>query len=478
MKKHLTALSLIGCMILGIIGILLTKNTPFGIVFNLSLIFFTIGFLSLLAYITYTTWCQKVLFKKILASLIGLVTIILAGIMIASAIDIRLLLPSISSQTLTKEQWKEDLEFLDEALQKHPAYNDSLGVIVSNHRYQIEKEMTLDDYQALRTTMNMVSTFKDGHSNVMPFQLYLKTRYLPIQTYEFEDGVYITASKYKDLVGGKILSINNHSIEELLEGITPLIGADNSIYTKYQSALYIPNLDILKTLYHTTSTKEANIKIEFNGKEVTKSLASVNMLRWLFWSLGPNNDWRPVGHNIRSEKNNIVKKNDTLLYLTFNKAGPEKLLTDFGNNLRNEVYGDKIKHLIIDMRNNTGGDNTSYNDLIMALAEIKINLTLFTSRKTFSAGINFISELKLKRNFRIIGEPTGAGHNHYGDAQTLFLPHSGLILSISTREWAFIPELHESTIAPDQLIRYSSNDYFSSSDPWMKAFQNTSSQRN
>ena len=478
MKKYLTALSLIVCVFLGVIGLLLTKKMPFGLVFHLSLIIFIIGFLSLLVYIAYKTWRQKSLFKKILASLIGLVTIFLAVVMIAGVIDIRLLLPSISSQTLTKEQWVEDLEFLDKRLQKHPAYNDSLGGIVSKHRYQIEKVRNLGDYQAIRTAMNMVSTFKDGHSNVMPFQLYLKTRYLPIQTYEFEDGVYITASKYKDLVGGKIVSINNHSIEKLLEEITPLIGADNSSYTKYQSAMYIPNLDILKILDSATSTVEASIKIVLNGKEATKSLVSVNMLRWLFWSLAPNDDWRPVGHNIRSRKNNVVKKNDTLLYLTFNKTGPEELLTDIGNNLRSEVNDNKIKHLIIDMRNNTGGDNTSYNDLIEALTEIKIDLTLFTSRKTFSAGINFISELKLKRNFRIIGEHTGAGHNHYGDAQTIFLPHSGLMIRISTREWAFIPEIHENTIEPDQLIRYTSSDYFSHVDPWLKALQNISNQRN
>jgi heme/copper-type cytochrome/quinol oxidase subunit 4 len=476
MKNYLTGISLVVCVILGIIGFLLTKKMPFGIVFNLSIIFFITGLLSFLSYLTYK-WYRKSLFKKILARLFGLLTILIAVVVIVGSIDVRLLLPNIASQTLTKEKWIEDLEFLDEALQKHPAYNDSLGEIVSNFRFQIEKSKALDDYQAMRTAMKMLSTFKDGHSNVMPFQLYLKTRYLPIQIYEFEDGVYITASKHKDLIGGKIISINNHRIEDLLEGIIPLVGADNSSYTRYQSAMYIPNLDILKILDSASSTEEADIRIVLNGKEQTETLASVSMQRWLFWSLTPNDDWRPVGHNIRS-KNNVIKENDTLLYFTFNQTGTEELLTDIGNNLRNEVYGNKIKYLIIDMRNNTGGDNTSYNELIKALTEINIDLTLFTSRKTFSAGINFISELKLKRNFRIIGEYTGAGHNHYGDAQTIFLPHTGLMLSISTREWAFIPEIKENTIEPDQLISYKSSDYFIHADPWKKAFQNTSNQGN
>jgi hypothetical protein len=202
------------------------------------------------------------------------------------------------------------------------------------------------------------------------------------------------------------------------------------------------------------------------------------MQRWLFWSLTPNNDWRPVGHNIRNQKNLVTKRNDTLLYMIFNQTGPEELLTNIGNHLHDDFYGSNIKHLIIDMRNNTGGDNTSYNNLIKALTQSKIDLTLFTSRKTFSAGINFISELKLQRNFRIIGENTGAGHNHYGDAQTIFLPNSGLMFGLSTREWAFIPEIHGNTIEPDQLIKYTSSDFFNHEDPWMKTFQATSNKRN
>jgi hypothetical protein len=52
------------------------------------------------------------------------------------------------------------------------------------------------------------------------------------------------------------------------------------------------------------------------------------------------------------------------------------------------------------------------------------------------------------------------------------------MLSLSTGEWAFMPEIQENTIEPDQLIRYTSSDYFSHGDPWIKAFQYTSNQSN
>ncbi|MCB0744846.1 MAG: hypothetical protein KDC67_13140 [Ignavibacteriae bacterium] len=446
----------------------MSKNKPFGIVFNLSLILFFIGLIGFLSYISFKLY-QKTFYKKIIAIFTGILTILLMVIVVVGIIDIRMLIPSVSSKTLTEEEWIADIRFLDRTLKAHPGYNDSLGDIVSNFRYEMEKSKTFDAYEANKTAMQMVSAFKDGHSYVMPFQFYFKTRYLPIQVCEFVDGVYITDSKYGELVGGKIVSINNQKIEDLLKNIKSLIGADNSNYAKYQSALYIPSLDVLKMIDNTVLKTEANIKVILKGKEQTRKIKSVSALRWLFWSFTPTSDWRPVGHGVRN-KNTVEKKSDTLIYFTFNKTGPEENLNAISNKIKHDVNSGKIKHLLIDMRNNTGGDNTTYNYLIKVLTEAKVNLTLFTSRKTFSAGLNFISELKLKRKFIIIGEASGAGHNHYGDAQMLLLPNSGLMFSMSTREWLFIPEIKENTIVPDREIKYKSYDYFNHFDPWMDKF--------
>lgn len=470
MKRYILVLGLIGVLLVGITGFFITKKMPFGFAFNLSLILSITGLVGLLVYAAFR-WIRKSLFKKLLAITFGSVAIIITVVVIVSVIDIRLLMPAVSSKTLTKDQWIDDLEFLEKALQQHPAYQKSPDFGISNYKLLFDKEEKFNEYDALRTAMNMVSAFDDGHSNVMPFQLYFQTRYLPIQTFVFEDGVYITESRDKDLVGAKIISINNHKVNPLLESISTLIGADNPGFSQYQSGLYIPNLDVLRLLGRSVSTEKATIKVVLNGKEITKTLSSVSMLRWLFWSLTPDDDWRPVGHNIRNQDNRLSKKNDTLLYLTFNQTGPRELLVDIANRMKKELGEGKIKHLVLDLRNNTGGDNTSYNELNQVLSESKIEITLFTSRKTFSAGINFISELQLKRPLRIIGEPTGAGHNHYGDAKTIFLPNSGLMLSISTREWSFIPDLTQKSIDPDIWINYSSSDYFNYEDPWMTALE-------
>ena len=228
-------------------------------------------------------------------------------------------------------------------------------------------------------------------------------------------------------------------------------------------------MDVLKGLNILSSKKEVSLKILINGELITKELKSISMVKWLIWSLSPSEDIRPVGHNIRNADNLVQVKNDTLIWMTFNKTGPEDILTDIGKKITDQEYGKGINHLVIDMRNNTGGDNSSYNELIKHLSKSNIEISLLSSRKTFSAGINFISELKLARDFRIIGEPTGAGHNHFGDSQTIFLPNSGIMLSLSTREWSFIPELTDKSILPDIRVSYSSSEYFKQEDPWLRA---------
>lgn len=473
MTKHITSIILVGSFFLGIIGIVTTIKTPLSIVFDLSGFLTIVGLLGFLSF-TSLRWFKKSIIKKFFASLFSIISLLIFSVVLIALIDLRILLPNTPSETLTKENWIEDFEFLDKSIQTHPAYSDSIGIIIGEYKSQIERLSEVSDRHAFIIFMKMVALLKDGHSQVMTLPLYIKQpRYLPIQTHVFEDGLYITnASRNRDLIGGQIISINNHSIETIFNKINPLIGADNPWGAKYSSGLYLLNMDVLKGLNLISSTREANLEIMIDGELITKKLKAISAIKWAIWSLAPTNEIRPVGLNIRDAKNVVEVKNDTLIWMTFNQTGPEDVLTAIGNKIHEQAYGFGINHLVIDMRNNTGGDNTTYNDLIKNLTETKIDITVLTSGKTFSAGVNFISELQIVRDFRIIGEPTGAGHNHSGDPQTMFLPNSGLIVNISTKVWDFIPEIMYNTITPNVLVRYYSTNYFNNEDPWLKKLSN------
>uniref|UniRef100_UPI0032EE5F41 hypothetical protein n=1 Tax=Ekhidna sp. TaxID=2608089 RepID=UPI0032EE5F41 len=455
-------------MILGLIGIILTIKFPFGFSFYFAITLFLIGLLGTLVYLT-LIWFRKSILGKVLVVISLVLTLAIASIVVISQIDYRILLPAVSSETLTKEEWISDFDFLQSSLSSHPAFNDSLEVALDNYETQIKSSPQLSDCDALLIAMKMVALFEDGHSDLIPFQLYTKARYLPIQIFNFEDGWFITKSTKEEIIGAEILAINDTKIDTVSKMMAPLIGSDNSFFKKHQSSLYMPNIHMLQCLGITSSESEASLQLLIDDEMKTVNLESTSLIQWVIWSLAPDNDPRPVGHNLRNLDPEIKLENDTLLWMTFNKTGPETILTEIGNAITRKSYGDQVNHLVIDMRNNTGGDNTTYNDLVKSLTNSENEISILTSRKTFSAGINFISELKLVRDFKIIGEPTGAGHNHYGDPKTLFLPNSGFMLTLSTREWSFIPQEKEKSINPDIQVRYYSKDYFMNKDPWIKA---------
>ena len=470
MKEHKVSILLLLSLVLGIIGVVVIRKTPLNPIFDVSVTLVIIGLVGFLIY-TSVRWFRKSMVKKIFAGLFSIISLLIVLVVLTALVDVRMLMPRSPSRPLTKTEWIEDFEVLTESIRTHPVYTDSLGLILDTQISQIKNLTEISDQQALIASLKMVSLLNDAHSQVIPFQFYIKKpRYLPIQTHVFEDGLFMINASNKDLIGGRIVSINGHSIESIYKKILPLIAADNEWGAKSQSSLYIPNMDVLKGLEITTSTEKATIEIMINGALFIKELKSVPAIKWVLWSIAPTNEIRPVSWNRRNAENIVDVKNDTLIWLTFNQTGPEENLTNIANKIYNQAYGDGINHVVIDMRNNTGGDNYTYKTLIKRLTETKINITLLTSRKTYSAATNFISELQLTgKPFQIIGEPTGAGHNLSGDANSLFLPNSGMMVNMSTKAWNFIPELTENTIPPDIMIKYASSDYFNNNDPWVRA---------
>ena len=472
MKKHRISISLFASLVLGVVGTVTTWKTPLSLFFDISLFLTVFGLIGFLIYTSIHWWRNSTgIGRKIIAGLLFILSLAMLSIVLVSLVDIRMLLPRSPSQALTKAEWIEDFKVLKKSIQAHPQYTDSIGLLLDSHTFQIENEAEISDHLAFITSLKMVSLLQDAHSQVMPLQLYIpKPAYLPIQTHVFEDGLFITNANDKDLIGGRIVSINGQSIESIYSKILPLIGADNEWAAKFHSALYIANMDVLKGLDIASSTEKATIQIMLSGELISCELRSVPAIKWAVWSLAPTNEIRPVGWSIRNTKNKVEVKNDTLIWMTFNKTNSEENLTNIGNQIHNQTFGEDINHVVIDMRNNTGGDNSAYNNLIKRLADTNLSITLLTSRKTYSAAINFISELQLTgKPFKIIGEPTGAGHNHSGDAQSIFLPNSGMMINISTKAWNFIPERTENTIPPDIMIHYNSLDYFNNNDPWIKA---------
>lgn len=451
-------------------------SDPFGWPFFLGFFgfFFSAGFLLFLValhLLLVRTWLKIVL--GIMALLPGIVLIV-AGVLFA--IDYRLLLPGFHSEDPTQEDWQADYLTLKEELLKHPAFRDSLDETFLADSTDFRQ---LGPPQSLVALMKLAGRLPDGHTYIHPLQPAVRSRYVPLVGYLFDDGYYIlrAANRYEDLVGKKVISINGTPIKELVRRIMPLAGPENAWQGKFQLDLYIFSTTVLTGLGILASDDECNIEVEDgDGLVSIRMVGSVPFANWFFWAFRPirATEISPALVNLRSPDFYVEYDSvHRLLLIPFHTIRNQRpnAIADLAADIDTLALLRRPLGIVLDLRNSLGGDNTLYESLVTTLAALSksVPIYVFISRKTFSASVNLLSELKAHAKVTLVGEPTGAGPNHYGDARHLFLPKTRISLLISTRKWAFDPRDNHRYYWPDIPVTYNYEDYASGRDPWIEA---------
>jgi hypothetical protein len=159
------------------------------------------------------------------------------------------------------------------------------------------------------------------------------------------------------------------------------------------------------------------------------------------------------------------------LYVQYNQVVATTSIVD--ELLARVAQGD-VERVVVDLRNNGGGDNHRYVPLLNALQDPAIDrpgrLFVLFGRLTFSAAGNFATEVEAKTGAIFVGEAMGSSPNLYGDVRRSSLPTIGHDVYIASIYWqkstAGDPRI---TIEPDIPVPYSSHDYFSDRDPVLDA---------
>src|SRR6185295_4705428 len=116
---------------------------------------------------------------------------------------------------------------------------------------------------------------------------------------------------------------------------------------------------------------------------------------------------------------------------------------------------ERSEALVIDLRENPGGNGSFNRVLIHALIRSKRlqepgRLFVLIGRRTFSAANDLCIRLEQNTNAVFVGEPTGGSPNGYGDSRKLLLPSSGLTVRVSTLYWQpSDPRDKRDAVAPD-----------------------------
>lgn len=153
----------------------------------------------------------------------------------------------------------------------------------------------------------------------------------------------------------------------------------------------------------------------------------------------------------------------------------DKTIAQFFDEIKASVETNGAEKLVLDIRQNGGGNNGLVPIIIRSLIQMKNidrrgNLFVIIGRQTFSAAQNLTNELEKYTNAIFVGEPTASHVNMYGDAARFTLPNSKLIGQASVLWWQNMSERDtRKWTAPQVAAELTFTDYANNIDTAMQA---------
>jgi hypothetical protein len=406
--------------------------------------------------------------------------------------------PSESSeQQLTKAQWQQDVnELLASIGNLHPnPWRSTSEKKFRSHLEQIASQSSSNT--RAQTMLKLIAAVSlitqaggDGHSGIWPFQEATRFNLLPLRLYAFSDGIYITEANENNqgLIGQKLKAIGGVPIDRILEKVAPYVSHESANWIKSWTPHYLiiaellESLDISKGLSVDILTENTTSELKTSKLQaISVESYKENFNNALSSTILPSSESAPLYlQKVLSEKYWYKTLDNKSLYFQYNLVQDEnngQSFVDFIEEVEIELKKNQIDSLIVDVRNNPGGeDNYDHSHLIYRpffeminnfnLEQRELNLYVLTGRTTFAAATNFTLDVGKKTQAIFIGEAMGGHSKYYGEPERVILPNSNLRVMIATRYWN-MPGLSASTSTaiPDYLVELSASEYFSKIDP-------------
>ena len=333
----------------------------------------------------------------------------------------------------------------------------------------------LDDDELYVELLRLVALLgeRDGHANVNPLAGgHRRVLHLyPIATYEFADGVYVVAAPGRPaLVGKRLLAVEGRPIADVLRLVDPLVTADNPLSLAAHRSPYLASAEVLHGLGITPTAGRATFTVEGAEAELTPLTANayVAAMRSAFPNYldGMPKRARPLLVRKRGASQWVTTLDrGRVVYFVYNTVQGDPAAT--ANRILRLARRPKTRRVIVDLRNNGGGDIFTYPYLLDTLASPRINrkLVVLIGRTTYSAAVHFAVDLDTRTRARFVGEPTGGSPNHYSDTDPVPLPVSGYTVNVPRIYFEKQPGRPGLQLDPDVPVPLTGRDFFAGRDP-------------
>jgi hypothetical protein len=318
--------------------------------------------------------------------------------------------------------------------------------------------------------MRLTHSINDGHTSFPVWGRTLNT--LPFSVRIFNNEAYIvkTTAQYKSLLGARLISVNQVSSETIMKSvkdITPF--TENPYSSAVRVAEYMTKAEVLVGLGFLANVETTPVEFEIGGKRKVLQLEPAKNLK-IDQSYSVNAD---------SLFPKVKQVNDDLwfgsledrksVYLRFHRYTSIKNMESFADDLLSFINKNQSENLIIDLRDNYGGDFfvglRLAQQLVLADSIYwKSGVYVLINNITFSAAMSNAAQFQQLLNAKLVGEPTGARPSGYQDMGSFTLPNSKLDVTWSKRLYRF-NDTQKDALYPDVSIPFTLQDYLDRKDP-------------
>ena len=377
------------------------------------------------------------------------------------------------TDNLSKAAWREDLQYLARELPHrhanafHSVTREQFSRAVAELDARIPQLQNSDIVMGLSRIVAMIG---DGHTHLRWGRLY---REVPLRLFWFGSQLRVTgaAAKYRKTVGTRIVEIGGVSVTEAYTRDLPYISQGESegfVRSAHADLITYPaHLHALGLAADTTHAQYTFLSDK--GERFKLTLQTIKLgeeVRWI------DAESRTPLYK-RREKEPLwftYLAPEQTLYLNFKAYPRRKDFVKFSRELFDFIDHHTIRRVIVDMRQNGGGDFTRGRDYIISEFKKRPNITqpgmlyVIIGRWTYSAGMANAADFRNELHAFLVGEPTGARPNGYQENREFSLPNSHIGVSYSTRLYKF-QEKDTPGIMPDKRMDPDWRSYKQGQDP-------------
>ncbi len=406
-----------------------------------------------------------------------------------------LIVQASAQQTLSPQQWREDLKFLQETVHSDYPFlfkKTTAAEFDTAVENLFDEIPDLQEHEIVIGLARLVSSFKYGHTVLgFRYQPYAFHQ-LPVNLYEFSDGMYIQGvhREYAETLGAKVMAIAGVPVADALKAIYPVVPVENDQFFKAYAGTYLTSPEVLHAqgvIRELSDTVE--LTLEKDGKifkQNFKSLPKGERVPTTYGFVQQDGDWLDARE--QGTTPNYLRQLDQIYYYEYlpdyktvyirqSQVQDDSLETipEFYERVFRFIKDNDVNRLVLDVRLNGGGNNYKNKPVVTGIIKSdKINKVghffVILGRRTFSACQNLVNELDNYTNAIFVGEPTSENINFYGDNNRVELPNSKIPVYLSFAWWQDKPQWEGAEwLAPHIAVDMSFEEYKTNQDPVLDA---------